>query len=166
MVWSSGAAEGEQLGGNAGAKNANVLHFQAVFFDEKAPGSFLQFVDVLVLGRGGDDARIPHVLKVVDGLGEDAHGDDADDLRDGQDEIVIFLGNAIAGDERTRLGADLIGRLDAADDDVGGAHALDVFQRVLHAPFAECHQRDHRRGADDDAEHREHGPHFVQPKAA
>ena len=58
------------------------------------------------------------------------------------------------------------GRLDALDDDVGRSLAADVVQCVLHAPFAEGHEGDHRGSADDDAQHAQHGPQFVQPQTA
>ena len=65
-----------------------------------------------------------------------------------------------------RAGVAFVRRLDAADDDVGRALPLDVFQGVVHGAFAERHQRDDRRRADDDAEHRQEGPQLVQPQAA
>ena len=43
--------------------------------------------------------------------------------------------------------------------------AADIFERVLHAPLAERHERDDRGRTDDDSQHGEEGAEFVQPKA-
>ena len=87
-------------------------------------------------------------------------------VSDRLEAVVVVVGQAIDGDHGAALRRGIVGRLDAADDDVGGALAGDVVEGVLHAAFAEGHQRDDRQRADDDAEHRQDRAQLVQPQAA
>ena len=81
------------------------------------------------------------------------------------DPIAIPLEQSIGQDARPLRGRRVARWLDATDDDVGRALAFDVVQGVLHRPLAERHEQNHRRDADDDAEHRQKSAELVQPQA-
>ena len=55
----------------------------------------------------------------------------------------------------------VVRRLDAADDDVGGAELLDLLDGLEAGRLADGQHDDHRGHAEHDAEHGQHGPQLV-----
>ena len=57
------------------------------------------------------------------------------------------------------------GGLTRANDDVAGPQVLDLLLRLVADAFTECDEPDDGRDADQDPEHGQRGPQFVQQQA-
>src|SRR6266849_4134401 len=149
-VWSRGFSKGNSRSAVVEPRTATFSMYRSSSSTRNRPAARSSWVtpeyaDVNQL----DLAAGRFLVEVADLLREDAHRHPPRDCADRVEALVIAPGKAVNGDAPL-LRRGVLGRLLAADDDVGGAHARDVFQGVLHAPLAEGHQDDDGRHADDD----------------
>lgn len=154
--------EREQRFRDVGAEHDDVAQFivvagfvDFVAIDQKSARDQVDLVDFLKRRRRRHHPAIVHAMQVANLLREDAHRHAVDDGVQEQELIVVAIGEPIRRHEAAAAVRRIVLRLDAFDDDVGGALAFDVFEHVLHAAFAERHQRDDGAGADDDAQDRQ-----------
>ena len=123
------------------------------------------------VGVGPHDPPLDLEVEVAHRLAELAERRRADDRRDRRDDPVeVVVGQAVGEDEVVVVAAlrllDLLDRLDAPEDDVGGPQLGDLPLRLEAGPLGDGQHRDDRRDAEDQAQDRQEGPHLVQREVA
>ena len=160
-------AIGEELLGDLRSDHDHVGEVEEVgIADEPALGHVLVGQPQEV-GIDADDAALDLLGLVPQVLAELAQRRGAGHRGNGLDDPVeVLVGQAVLEDEAVVVlllrGVDVVDRLGAVDDDVGGAELGDLPLGLGAGPFGDGQHGDHRRHAEDQPQDREQDPELVQ----
>lgn len=159
---------GEEFADEALGDDANVALEALVGVAEKAAGDDVDILNESVGGEGADDLTGFLIAVEADVFANDAQGNNPLNPRNGVlNSSDVLVGDAVFDGEGFAAGVLLVvlGWLDAVDDDVLAAEALDAFLRFEGSAFSDREHRDDGANPEDDPQHGEARAQLVQQEA-